>query len=246
MKSTIVDFGVPSRKTANGQADGRLRSTIVLDDQVVGIPAWVRDHASFRRWLHSDEFPERTGRICYLAEEVWVDMSKEQVFSHNQAKAEFARGLGTLVKEGRRGRFFPDGVLLSNLEAELTTQPDGVFVSTKSMQAKRVRFVEGARAGFVEIEGTPDMVLEVVSDSSVTKDTEVLRELYWKAGVREYWLVDARGEQLRFEILRHGRKGYTATRPRGCWLKSIVFGKAIRLTVSADEMGNPEYTLEVK
>src|SRR5256885_8764701 len=48
--------------------------------------------------------------------------------------------------------------------------------------------------GYLELEGTPDMVLEVVSESSVQKDTKRLRQLYWQAGIREYWLVDARRE----------------------------------------------------
>jgi hypothetical protein len=62
-------------------------STILLDTQVVRIPLWVRDLASFRLWAHSDEFPE-AGRICFFHGEVWVDMSKEQFFSHNQVRAE--------------------------------------------------------------------------------------------------------------------------------------------------------------
>jgi len=52
----------------------------------------------------------------------------------------------------------------------------------------------------LELEGTPDMVLEVVSASSVVKDTETLLQLYWQAGIPEYWLVDARGEALEFTV----------------------------------------------
>ena len=58
--------------------------------------------------------------------------------------------------------------------------------------------------------GEPDMVLEVVSDSSVHKDTVVLRQGYWQAGIREYWLVDARREPVYFDILRRTTKGYAA------------------------------------
>ena len=43
--------------------------------------------------------------------------------------------------------------------------------------------------------------MEIVSDSSVVKDTRQLRQAYARAGVHEYWLVDARGEDLLFEIL---------------------------------------------
>src|ERR1700693_5830541 len=101
-------------------------TTFVLYDDEVCIPVWVTDLASFRKWLHSDEFPEN-GRICYLNGEVWVDMSKEQIYSHNQVKAEFTGVLVPLVKTNRLGRFFPDGALLSNVDADLTCQPDGTF-----------------------------------------------------------------------------------------------------------------------
>ncbi len=219
-------------------------STIVLDKMVVRIPPGVDDLKSFRRWAHSDEFPDN-GRICYLNGEVWVDMSKEQIFTHNQVKGEIAIVLGSLVKTDRLGRFFPDGVLLSNVSADLASQPDGTFVSNETFKAGRVRLIEGVEEGYVELEGTPDMVLEVVSPSSVEKDTVELRDLYWQAGIREYWLVDARGPRLVFDILYHSAKGYLATRKQGGWLKSAVFQMSFKLTHHTDHLGHPDYQLEV-
>jgi Uma2 family endonuclease len=96
------------------------------------------------------------------------------------------------------------------------------------------------------VEGSPDMVLEVVSPGSVKKDTDILKRGYWEAGVREYWLVDARSDPLSFEILRHSAKGYVATRKRDGWLKSAVFGKSFRLSNRTTALGHPEYTLEVR
>lgn len=222
-----------------------LMTTFVIYDESVSVPTWIDNLESFRRWAHSDEFPE-TGRICYLAGEVWVDMSKEQVFTHNQVKNEYTVVIGGLVKAGRLGRFFPDGVLISNISADLTAQPDGTFVSTRAFRSGRVRLIEGAHAGFVELEGSPDMVLEVLSQSSIDKDMVVLRDLYWKAGIREYWLVDARGERPEFSILKHTPLGYVETRKQAGWLKSAVFGKSFRLTQRADELGHPVYSLKVR
>src|SRR5262249_42103070 len=128
--------------SANGIA--LIRSTVVRDDQVVHIPAWVTDHDSFRRWAWSDDFPEKI-RVCYLAGEVWVDMSKEQFFTHNQVKGEFNRVLGNLAKLGRLGRFVPDGMLLSNVEASLSAGPDGAFITRESLDTDRIRLVEGKR-----------------------------------------------------------------------------------------------------
>ena len=219
-------------------------STIVVDSTSVRIPAWVVDLESFRRWADSEEFPD-SGRICYLNGEVWVDLSKEQ-FSHNQIKGEYGIVLGALAKRSRPGRYFPDGMLLTNTDADLSSKPDGTFVSIESFELGRVRLVEGAAEGYVELQGTADMVLEVISDSSVQKDTDWLRDLYWQAGIREYWLVDARGDRLEFNTLRHTAKGYIVTRKQAEWVKSAVFGKSFRLTKRADVLGYPEYTLSVR
>ncbi len=53
-----------------------------------------------------------------------------------------------------------------------------------------------------------DLIVEIVSDASVRKDTERLPGLYHAAGVREFWLVDARGPDLVFRIHRPGASGY--------------------------------------
>jgi Uma2 family endonuclease len=90
------------------------------------------------------------------------------------------------------------------------------------------------------------MVLEVVSPSSVEKDTVILRQAYWEARKREYWLVDARKEPLKFDIFRLGPKGYVSTRKQDGWVKSAVFGKAFRLTKTQVSAGRPEFSLEVR
>jgi Uma2 family endonuclease len=209
------------------------------------IPASVVDLESFRRWACSEEFP-RHGHFSYLAGELWVDLTMEQLYTHNQVKGEFAIVLGGLVKVVQNGRFFHDRALLTNPGVDLSTEPDGLFVSFDSLRNRRVLQVEGAQAGYVELEGTPDMVLEVVSDSTVQKDTVVNRDLYWQAEIPEYWLVDARREPLRFLILRRGRRGYVATRPKDGWVFSVVFDRSFRLTQQSDPLGNPQYTLAIK
>lgn len=218
-------------------------STIVIEERI-RIPDCVVDLESFRDWARSDDFPD-LGRYSHLNGELWVDLMPEQLFTHNQVKVECGSVIFGLLKRDRRGRFFGDRTLVTNVEAGLSTEPDGTFVSFESLKQDRVRLVEGGD-GFLELEGTPDMVLEVVSARSVRKDTVVLRELYWQAGIREYWLVDARGERLQFDILKRGRAGYVATRRQSGWLKSLVFGKSFRLTSHADELGHPEYKLSVR
>jgi Uma2 family endonuclease len=151
-----------------------------------------------------------------------------------------------LEKAENRGYFFSDRTLWSHPGAGLCTEPDGLFVSYETMKSGRIKLVEGTTEGYVELEGTPDMVLEIVSPTTVRKDTVVLRDLYWRAGVPEYWLVDVRRPPLRFDILRHAAEGYIAVEPQDGWLQSAVFGKAFQLTQQTDPMGHPQYTLAVR
>jgi Uma2 family endonuclease len=219
--------------------------TVLYESEAVVIPDWVVDLESFRRWADSEDFPKH-GRIWYLQGNVWVDMSKEQLFTHSAVKHEIGFVLTRLIKEGNLGRFFPDGVLLSNEAADIAGIPDAIFVSKESRSSGRVRWVEGVEEGMLEIEGSPDMVLEVISRSSVQKDTVVLRKAYWEAGVREYWLVNAREDPISLDIFRYGPKGYVNARKREGWVKSDVFKKSFRLSQDKDDQDDPEYTLSVR
>jgi Uma2 family endonuclease len=216
-------------------------STVVVADQV-RIPSWVNDLESFRRWARSDDYPER-GWVSFLDGEIWVDTHMEQLFSHNRVKTCFTITLGGLVETEELGYFFSDRALLSNEGANLSTEPDGTYCSFGAVQDKRVSLVEGVEEGHVEIEGTPDMVLEVVSTNSVRKDNKVLRGLYWRAGIPEYWLVDVRKDPLQFDILRRTERGYAATRRKQGWMKSKVFGRSFLLETKPDRLGHPQYFL---
>ena len=90
------------------------------------------------------------------------------------------------------------------------------------------------------------MTLEIVSRGSVYKDTVELREAYWNAGVKEYWLVNCRKPPISFDILRRTSRGFKATRKDDGWMKSAVFGKSFRLVQTKAAKGYPEYTLEVR
>jgi Uma2 family endonuclease len=211
----------------------------------VSVPDWVLDLESFRRWLDSDELPEKA-RISYLQGEVWLDMSKEQVYTHLLVKHEFTFTLTGLVKAANLGVIYPDGLLLVNIIANLSGNPDATFVSHETMRAERVRPIERFDGGCLELEGTPDMVLEVVSDSSVQKDRVILRQAYWEAGIPEYWLVDVRKDPLKFDILRHTPKGYSVSRKQNGWVKSAIFGRAFRLIRVPSTPEQPQFKLEVR
>lgn len=55
----------------------------------------------------------------------------------------------------------------------------------------------------------PELVIEVVSESSRDRDYTEKRDEYWTLGVKEYWIVDAKLEQVL--VLRRGRSNWTET-----------------------------------
>src|SRR5262249_35554173 len=99
--------------------------------------------------------------------------------------------------------------------------------------------------GHVEVQGSPDMVLEVISRSSEEKDEVLLKRAYHQAGVREYWLVDVRKE-VRVDIFRHTARGYAPARKQEGWVRSGGFGRAFRLLTRDGPAGHPDSTFEVR
>lgn len=232
--------------TIKKRAVGQVAVTLIDESYgQVDVPAWVVDLESFRRWADSSDFPER-GRIWYLKGKVWVDMSKQQVFSHVDVKDEYTSNLRLLARSEESGLYLSDGLFYSNDDADIAGQPDGTFVLFDTLESAVARLIEGKRGGYVELVGTPDMVLEIVSYSSVKKDTIILKRAYWEAGIPEYWLVDARQEVPLFTIYRHTSRGYQAVRPKDGWLKSGVFGKSFRLTQTTTRLGLPQFKLEMR
>jgi Uma2 family endonuclease len=219
--------------------------TITLLAEDIHIPPGLTDLEKFRKWARSDAFPER-GRFAWIDGELRADLSMEQLYVHNLVKNEFITVLTTLAKGTQLGYVFSDGARFTHPSADLSVEPDAFFISYATMRSGRIKELPPAKGeGVIELEGAPDMVLEVVSPSSIRQDTEDLRQLYWETGITEYWLVDARGEAPRFDLFRRGKKGYSATRVGAKGLRSTVFGRFFRLTRGTDPLGKPAFTLRV-
>ncbi|MBY0229523.1 MAG: Uma2 family endonuclease [Gemmataceae bacterium] len=130
---------------------------------------------------------------------------------------------------------------------EVATGPDGVFVLFDSWRSGRITTQPNTRGvGHIVFEGTPGMVLEVVSDSSVEKDTVLLDAAYLQAGVSEYWRVDVRGGRLHFVILRNDGTGWQPCPTPDGWQRSALFGREFRLRQETNPFGHVKYFLDVR
>ena len=219
------------------------RPDIFVSDNIV-VPGWIVDLATFRRWATSTEYPQ-SGWISYLDGLIFVDPHMEELFTHNLVKGAYAFAVMSVLGPTPKGTYVHDRMLLTNSAANLSTEPDGLFFFWNTIQSGRLGMVEGAE-GYVELTGTPDMILEVVSKHSVRKDTVLLRELYWKAGIPEFWLVDARGAEPHFEILRHNDAGYVAVEPSGDWVASSIFQHQFQIEKRKNPLGHPQFVVNVQ
>jgi len=107
---------------------------------------------------------------------------------HQGMVSKLDRRVGNHVEKHRLGRVFvaPTDVVLSKNDI---VEPDLVFVSTKNSSILRKK----------NIQGPPDLVIEVSSPSTVSLDRGDKLKLYARSGVREYWIVDlfARSVEIR-------------------------------------------------
>lgn len=71
-------------------------------------------------------------------------------------------------------------------------QPDLVFVGKD-----RLEIIQKAR-----IEGSPDLVVEVLSPKHVRYDRSVKFDAYAEAEIREYWIVDPENDTIEVNVLR--------------------------------------------
>ncbi|MBI2531294.1 MAG: Uma2 family endonuclease [Deltaproteobacteria bacterium] len=113
---------------------------------------------------------------------------------HQRISGNLATAMITVSKQHKLGLVLtaPCDVVLSD---ENVVQPDLLFVAT-------------ARAAIVtedNIQGAPDLIVEILSESSRKKDEVTKRKLYERFGVQEYWIVDPELEIVKiFKLTQQG------------------------------------------
>ncbi len=116
-------------------------------------------------------------------------------WSHQTISKNLFRILDDYITSRKLGetRFAPLDVVLSE---EDVVQPDILFIS------KERSFIITER----NIQGAPDLVIEILSPGTRERDRGLKRKLYAKYGVEEYWIVDP--EEQSIEVLKLSEAGF--------------------------------------
>ena len=155
----------------------------------------------------TDTGPEPKARLTYEDyaktpdDERWelidgelIEMPSSTV-PHQRVSMKAGTRLSVFVESGGLGEVFhaPIDVVLADT---VVVQPDLVFVSNE-----RADIITNAN-----IQGAPDLVVEIRSPSTAGHDEVTKRALYERYGIPEYWMADPQAQTV--NVLLLGENGY--------------------------------------
>jgi Uma2 family endonuclease len=129
-------------------------------------------------------FPEDGSRHEILDGEHYVTAAPYP--KHQSVVVQLTWWIESHLRRHRLGRLYvaPVDVLLARHDI---VQPDLLFIANANLKILTEKNVQGA----------PDLVIEVLSDSTRKRDEGIKLERYGLLGVQEYWVVDPRRSEAR-------------------------------------------------
>ncbi|MBI4331177.1 MAG: Uma2 family endonuclease [Chloroflexi bacterium] len=112
---------------------------------------------------------------------------------HQSISGNLIRILSTFVRDNKLGRVYPAPFDVVFGETNVL-QPDTMYISRDRLSVITRENVHGA----------PDLVVEILSPATATRDRAIKRAIYARHGVREMWLVDPEQETVEVARLEKG------------------------------------------
>ena len=144
--------------------------------------------AEFVAWCDSDTWAE------------WVDgevvVMSPVNFEHADLHTFLVLLIGNFVNERALGKVVSEPFQIRLGELRRRRSPDIIFISNRQMRMVRTAHFEGA----------PDLVVEVVSPESQSRDRREKYIEYQTAGVKEYWIVDPVSRTVEAHVRGRGGK----------------------------------------
>ena len=147
-------------------------------------------------WTYEDylRLPDDGNRYEVIRGVLYVTPAPK--LKHQFSVSEFSLRLGWFVRENGLGR-----VLWAPLDVKLPAgiaspvQPDVVFFGTENEPLWELGYFEGV----------PDLILEVLSPRTRSRDRKVKLQAYQDAGVPEHWMADPSMRTVTVHVLENGR-----------------------------------------
>ena len=170
---------------------------------VVAKPAAKLTYEDYRKTPEDERYELLDGELV---------MTAAPNIAHQRISSRLERRLAVFVEERGLGEIFraPTDVALSDTDV---VQPD-------------ILFVPGDRSDIItadDVQGAPDLVVEVLSPTTAKRDWRDKLDLYSKHGVREFWLVDPQTEIVWVLLPKEGSLRVAAIYGKGDTLTSPMF-----------------------
>ncbi len=120
-------------------------------------------------------------------------MTPSPVPKHQRISRKIEFILEKFVTENDLGEVF-DAPCDVYLDDENVVQPDILFISKERLNI----------IGEKNIQGAPDLAIEIISESSAYRDLVQKKRLYARFGVKEYWIVIPEEKSIEIYILKDG------------------------------------------
>ena len=144
----------------------------------MGLPRQSTQHftyADYARWGDEQRWELVDGQVHAMAPAPSV------------AHQSVAFALGRQIADALEGA--PCRVLLAPIDVRLPKQSEADDLVDTVVQPDLLVVCDPAKVDAKGIRGAPDWIIEVLSPRTASFDQTVKRDLYERAGVREYWLV---------------------------------------------------------
>lgn len=143
-------------------------------------------------WTYADyqQLPDNGMRYEVIGGNLYMSPAPRP--KHQQVSAHLLAALHNFVTENQLGQVYhaPVDVILSDLATPV--QPDLLFIASEKLDI----------VGDVNIKGTPQFVIEIISPGNPAHDRITKFSLYAQAGIPEYWIVDVDAQTIDAFVLR--------------------------------------------
>lgn len=147
-------------------------------------------------------------------------MTPSPITRHQRISRKIEFVIEKFVADNNLGEVF-DAPYDVYLDEENVVQPDILFVSRDRLSI----------IGEKNIQGSPDMVIEIVSENSAYRDIVQKKNLYARFGVKEYWIVIPETEEIEIYMLEENHYQLYKTYRKNESLESPVL-KGLRMELN--------------
>lgn len=145
-------------------------------------------------WTYTDWLALPDDGFKYEVLDGELYMSPPPSVSHQHTASDLLTRMRKHALDKGLGQVYTSPIAVKLPVQEVPLQPDIVYISVNNLNI----------IGEEEIDGTPDLVVEILSPSNWTYDRGKKQEVYRQAGVKEYWIVDYRKRTVEVLVLEEG------------------------------------------